>query len=198
MPISAILFGGRRSSVAPLIANRSIGSTELPWVSGGSETTAAASGEVGRFRHDPFAMLPFCGYNMADYFHHWLNIADKGDPARLPRIYYVNWFLKGKGGEWLWPGFGENCRVLKWIFERCEGTAGAVATPLGNVPSLKDFDVSGLNLSPAVLEQLFRIDKEAGLRDASELKQYLQQFGDRLPEAIRTELENLQQRLHKL
>lgn len=195
VPISAILFGGRRSSTIPLICE------SFNWqhgtfmgVSVSSETTAAAGGEVGKLRHDPFAMLPFCGYNMADYFAHWLRIGGH-EKAKLPRIYYVNWFLKGKSGEWLWPGFGENCRVLKWIFERIEGTAKAVKTPLGNIPPLEDFDMSGLNLSKEVLEQLFFIDKAAIMNDVESLKMYLNKFGARLPEAIHQELENLQERL---
>jgi len=197
VPISAILFGGRRSSVTPLIVEA------FDWQNGtfqgvsvASETTAAASGEVGKLRHDPFAMLPFCGYNMADYFGHWLNMEKKGDPQKLPRFYYVNWFLKGKNGEWLWPGFGENSRVLKWIFERIEGKAGGIETPLGIIPAVEDFDIKGLQLSDEALKQLFHIDKEASLHDVEDLKKYLKQFGDRLPQAIHTELENLTQRLH--
>lgn len=196
VPISAILFGGRRSSTTPLVCE------SFDWDHGtffgvgvASETTAAAGGEVGKLRHDPFAMLPFCGYNMADYFGHWLRVAEHVDPAKLPRIYYVNWFLKGKSGEWLWPGFGENCRVLKWIFERTEGTAKAVKTPIGNIPALENFDVSGLDLSKEALEQLFHIDREACLNDVKDLKMYLNRFGDRLPAKIQQQLENLNERL---
>jgi phosphoenolpyruvate carboxykinase (GTP) len=131
---------------------------------------------------------------MADYFKHWLSFASQ---SKLPRIYYVNWFLKGKQGEWLWPGFGENSRVLKWIFERHEGVAEAIKTPIGNIPALKDFDVSGLNISPEVLNQLFHVDKKACLADVEGLKKYLSQFGDDLPEAIHKELEKLKERLLK-
>lgn len=196
VPISAILFGGRRSSVTPLVCE------SFNWQQGtfmgvgmASETTSAAAGVVGKLRHDPFAMLPFCGYNMADYFGHWLKVVGYANPSNLPRIYYVNWFLKGKSGEWLWPGFGENCRVLKWIFERVEGQADAVETPIGNVPAIRHFDVSGLNLSEETLKHLFHIDREACLDDAEALGDYLKIFGSRLPEAISTELENLKQRL---
>lgn len=196
VPISAILFGGRRSSVAPLVCE------SFDWSHGvlmgvgvASETTAAAAGEVGKLRHDPFAMLPFCGYHMADYFAHWLNIAKEVPAAKLPRIYYVNWFLKGKSGEWLWPGFGENSRVLKWIFERGSGKAEAVKTALGNVPAIKSFDVSNLNISQEILEQLFKVDRDACLRDVEELREYLNRFSDRLPQAIVKELEQLKQRL---
>ncbi len=196
VPISAILFGGRRSSVTPLVCE------SFNWqhgtffgVSVASETTAAATGIVGKLRHDPFAMLPFCGYNMADYFSHWLKVGELSDKSHLPRIYYVNWFLKGKSGEWLWPGFGENSRVLKWIFERVAGKAEAVATFIGNVPAIKDFDVSGLSLSSETIKQLFNVDKDACLKDAEGLKVYLQKFGDHLPQEISQELENLKQRL---
>lgn len=196
VPISAILFGGRRSSTTPLVTE------SFSWSHGtflgvgvASETTAAAGGEVGKLRHDPFAMLPFCGYNMADYFGHWLHVVEKINPEKLPRIYYVNWFLKGKKGEFLWPGFGENCRVLKWIFERIEGIAKAVKTPLGNIPELENFDVTGLNLTKETLEQLFYIDKTACQKDVNDLKMYLQKFGARLPQQIHQELAHLQERL---
>jgi phosphoenolpyruvate carboxykinase (GTP) len=198
VPISAILFGGRRSSVTPLVCEA------FNWqhgtflgVSVASETTAAAAGEVGKLRHDPFAMLPFCGYNMGNYFGHWLEMDAKKDSSKLPRIYYVNWFLKGKSGEWLWPGFGENCRVLKWIFERIDGKTSAVETPLGNVPAQDDFDISGLSISKETLAQLFHIDPEASLHDVEDLRQYLEKFGDHLPKAIEIELKNLKNRLHR-
>lgn len=196
VPISAILFGGRRSSVTPLVCE------SFNWQHGifmgvgmASETTSAAEGVVGKLRYDPFAMLPFCGYNMADYFDHWLKVVESGDPLNLPRIFYVNWFLKGKSGEWLWPGFGENSRVLKWIFERIAGSADAVKTSIGNVPAIKHFDVSDLHLPSEAVSQLFHVDKEAYLRDAEGLKNYLKIFGDRLPQIISQELENLKHRL---
>ncbi|MCE5319376.1 MAG: phosphoenolpyruvate carboxykinase (GTP), partial [Parachlamydia sp.] len=151
VPISAILFGGRRSSVIPLVCE------SFNWQHGvflgsasSSEMTAAAAGAVGKLRHDPFAMLPFCGYNMGDYFAHWLEMGSKGSDL-LPRIYYVNWFRKGDKGEWLWPGFGENSRVLKWIFERSDGAGAAIETPIGRLPGPDALDVKGLNLAPGAL-----------------------------------------------
>ena len=138
MPIDAILFGGRRASVVPLVFQ------SRDWDHGvflgsimSSETTAAATGAVGNLRRDPFAMLPFCGYNMADYFAHWLTFAERFDEAKLPKIFYVNWFRKGDDGRWLWPGFGENSRVLEWVFERTAGRGDAVETPIGYVPTPK-------------------------------------------------------------
>ena len=143
-------------------------------------------------RHDPFAMLPFCGYNMADYFEHWLKM---GKGENLPKIYAVNWFRKSKSGDWLWPGFGENSRVLKWIFERCEGKAQAKDTPIGRLPHLDAFDVSGLKLVPGALEELFYVDKEKWQNEVNGLRDYFQIFGDRLPKAIATELNQLESRL---
>lgn len=196
VPISAILFGGRRSSVTPLV------SESFSWQHGtflgasvASETTAAATGVVGKLRHDPFAMLPFCGYNMADYFDHWLKTGNSADQALLPKIYYVNWFRKDSNGEWLWPGFGENSRVLEWIFERIDGKAQAKKTPLGNVPTLESFDVLGLKISDEKLKELFNIDINASLNDVHEMEGYLKIFGDRLPVGISEELANLKARL---
>lgn len=196
VPISAIIFGGRRSSVTPLACEA------FTWQHGiflgasvASETTAAASGEIGKLRHDPFAMLPFCGYHMGDYFNHWLHSVDKIPPSKHPSIYYVNWFLKGSSGEWLWPGFGENSRVLKWIFERTKGQAEAIATPIGNIPALSSFDLSGLNLAPNAIKTLFDVDRQACLKDAENLTAYLNLFDDRLPSAIHEELNHLKLRL---
>lgn len=196
VPISAILFGGRRSSVVPLVYE------SFDWSHGTfvgasvtSETTAAAAGEVGKLRHDPFAMLPFCGYNMGDYFAHWLSIGKKGSADKLPRIYYVNWFRKNARGEWLWPGFGENCRVLKWIFERTGGRAAAKKTAIGYLPTEDSLDIKGLQLIPEALQELLHIDKDAWLKEAKELKNYLKMFGDRLPQGIKDELQNLETRL---
>lgn len=197
VPISAIIFGGRRSTVIPLV------NESFNWQHGvflgasvSSETTAAAIGEMGKLRHDPFAMLPFCGYNMGDYFGHWLSMGKKTTPDKLPRIYYVNWFRKGEGGEWLWPGFGENSRVLKWIFERVNGSNNAVITPIGNLPSLGALDLTGLNISKSKLEELFHIDPESWKKEVEELKQYFKIFGDRLPKGISDELVSLENRLH--
>lgn len=198
VPISAILFGGRRSSVVPLVCE------SFNWqhgtfmgVSVSSETTAAAVGEVGKLRHDPFAMLPFCGYNMGDYFQHWLDIGSRASPDKLPKIFYVNWFRKGEHGEWLWPGFGENSRVLKWIFARVMGQEGALKTPIGFVPTADSFDVSGLQLEPGSLQKLFHVDDKEWLAEAEEMEKYLNIFGPKLPQAIAGEVNALKQRLKK-
>ena len=196
VPISAIIFGGRRSTVVPLIYE------SINWQHGtflgtsvSSQTTAAAAGEIGKLRHDPFAMLPFCGYNMADYFGHWLQMGKKSTPERLPRIYYVNWFRKDKDGNFLWPGFGENSRVLKWIFERTSGADNAVETPIGNLPNENAFDLTGLNISPNNLKELFQVNIEDWKKEVQELKDYFQMFGERLPEGIRHELHHLEKKL---
>jgi len=196
VPISAILFGGRRDSVVPLVCE------SFNWQHGtflgastSSQTTAAAAGDVGKLRHDPFAMLPFCGYNMGDYFEHWLNMGTKTTPDKLPRIYYVNWFRKDDKGKFLWPGFGENSRVLKWIFERCEGSDNATTTPIGMVPKEGAFDIKGLNLSAAAAKQLFLIDKAAWRKEVDELRNYFSIFGEKLPSGIKKELDDLEKRL---
>lgn len=196
VPISAIIFGGRRSSVVPLIYEA------FNWQHGtflgtsvSSETTAAASGEVGKLRHDPFAMLPFCGYNMGDYFAHWLSIGKRSSLEKLPRIYYVNWFRKGKEGEWLWPGFGENSRVLKWIFERADGAENAAETPIGYVPREGALDLSGLSISSERMKTLLSVDRESWLKETHELRHYFKLFGERLPHGIIEELNALEKRL---
>ncbi len=183
VPISAIIFGGRRGSVVPLIME------SFNWQHGvfmgtsiSSEMTAAASGTMGKLRHDPFAMLPFCGYNMGDYFSHWLTIGMMGDQKKLPRIYQANWFRKGPDGKFLWPGFGENSRVLKWIFERIDGKAEGTKTPVGIVP--KNLDLTNLNITPQNLELLLKVDKEEWLKEMEELKNYYKIFGDRLPKTL--------------
>ncbi|MHB1851361.1 MAG: phosphoenolpyruvate carboxykinase (GTP), partial [Acidimicrobiales bacterium] len=159
VPISAILFGGRRESVVPLVFQ------SFDWQHGvflgsimASETTAAAAGQVGRLRRDPFAMLPFCGYNMGDYFGHWLRIGGEADPEKLPKIFYVNWFRKGKDGRWLWPGYGENSRVLEWVFERVSGRGEAVETPIGLVPAPGAIDISGTSVTREDMDELLRVD----------------------------------------
>ena len=159
-----------------------------------SETTAAAAGEVGKLRHDPFAMLPFCGYNMGDYFAHWLSFGDL-QGAKLPKIFYVNWFLKGADKQYLWPGFSENCRVLKWIFNRVDGSVGAADSPIGLLPKKDTFDMSGLALAPNSFEQLFRVDPHSWLKELEELQNYLTLFGNRLPSALSTELNKMKQHL---
>jgi len=196
VPISAILFGGRRSGVVPLVAE------SLSWRHGtfmgastSSEMTAAAAGVVGKLRHDPFAMLPFCGYHMGDYFAHWLSIGRRASPQTLPKIYYVNWFRKNKAGNWLWPGFGENCRVLKWIFERCQGVADAIETPIGHLPTPAALDLAGLDIPKAHLKELLQVDNAAWKKEVKELRNYFKLFGDKLPEGIQQELDALASRL---
>lgn len=198
VPISSIIFGGRRSTVVPLVVEA------FNWQHGTflgshvtSEITAAANGVVGKLRHDPFAMLPFCGYNMADYFGHWLDIGKKNESVNLPRIYYVNWFRKGENGDWLWPGFGENSRVLKWIFERSDNQnkANAVKTPIGFVPSKNAIDLTGLNISNQAFEKLLEVKPEEWLHEVHELSKYFNMFGERLPEGIKQELKALEERL---
>ena len=189
VPVSAILFGGRRSTTVPLVCE------SYNWLHGvlmgvsvSSETTAAAAGEVGKLRHDPFAMLPFCGYNMADYFGHWLEMGNKPDAKKLPRIYYVNWFRRGKDGKWLWPGFGENSRVLKWVFERITGHADGIDKLIGLVPAPNGLDITGLKVSSDELEQLFDVNNQEWLKETEEMEHYLNMFGDRLPKPFVEEL----------
>jgi phosphoenolpyruvate carboxykinase (GTP) len=161
-----------------------------------SETTAAAAGAVGSLRRDPFAMLPFCGYNMADYFAHWLRIgAGAPDPGKLPRIFYVNWFRKGADGRWLWPGYGENSRVLEWIFERVAGRGGAVDTPIGRVPAPGAIDTSGLRVSDGDMAELLRVDPEEWRRELPPISEHYARFGERIPPALRDELDALAKRL---
>lgn len=196
VPISAFLFGGRRSTVIPLCMeafNWNHGTFFGASVS--SETTAAATGTVGKLRHDPFAMLPFCGYNMGDYFAHWIKLGENSNNSKLPQIFYVNWFRKGSRGEWLWPGFGENLRVLKWIFERTSGVNNAVETPIGKVPAPGALDLTGLSVSKEVLNELFSIDKQQWKKETAEIKEYFKIFGNQLPDGIKNELNALEQRL---
>jgi phosphoenolpyruvate carboxykinase (GTP) len=198
VPISAILFGGRRSNVVPLVYEA------FNWQHGtflgaslSSQTTAAAAGEVGKLRHDPFAMLPFCGYNMGDYFQHWLDVIQSHNSENIPKIYYVNWFRKNHNGDWLWPGFGENSRVLKWIFERTEGVNNGIKTPIGYLPSENALDTSGLNVSKQALKELLTVDKEAWKKELLELKNYFIIFGEKLPSGIKQELKSLESRLNE-
>jgi phosphoenolpyruvate carboxykinase (GTP) len=195
VPISAILFGGRRATVVPLVTEA------RDWQHGtflgsiiSSEKTAAAAGKVGELRRDPMAMLPFCGYNMADYWSHWLAIGRRAG-AVLPKIYYVNWFRKSDGGDFLWPGFGENSRVLEWVFGRCEGTAKAIETPIGNLPADGALDLEGLDVSREDLAQLLRVDVDGWLSELPLIRDYYAQFGDRMPEALETELDAMRERL---
>jgi len=148
-------------------------------------------------RHDPFSMLPFCGYHMGDYFSHWLSLGQGRDKARLPKFYYVNWFQKGAQKEFLWPGFGENSRVLKWIFERCEGQAEGVKTPIGYLPTPSALDLSQLSIEPNVLHQLLNVDASEWMKEADDLEKYYTLFGNRLPEALQQALKDLQKGLQE-
>jgi phosphoenolpyruvate carboxykinase (GTP) len=196
VPISAILFGGRRATAVPLVTEA------FDWRHGvflasnvASEGTAAAENAIGELRRDPFAMLPFCGYNMGDYFGHWLKLGEKADPAKLPRIYFVNWFRKDLHGRFVWPGYGENSRVLKWIFERLDGKASAHDTPIGRLPDKGSLDVSGLDVTDAQLDLLLSVDRSVWKEEASLIPEGYSQFGGRLPEGLWAEHEALIQRL---
>ena len=184
VPISAILFGGRRATVVPLVAEaRDWQHGTFMGASISSEKTAAAAGKIGELRRDPMAMLPFCGYNMGDYWAHWLSMAEH-EGANLPQIYCVNWFRKSAGGDFIWPGFGENSRVLKWIFERCEGTAKAIETPIGNLPTAEALDLKGLDLDAEDLEDLLGVNRDGWLQELPLIREYFAQFGDRLPKEL--------------
>jgi phosphoenolpyruvate carboxykinase (GTP) len=196
VPISAILFGGRRATAVPLVTEA------FDWNHGvflasnvASEGTAAAENKVGELRRDPFAMLPFCGYNMGDYFAHWLSFPRRTDPAVLPKIFFVNWFRKDMHGKFLWPGYGENSRVLKWIFERLEGRAEAVETPIGLLPTTASLDVEGLGLTDHQLELLLSVDRSVWKEEASLIPAAYEKFGARLPKALWEEHEALIERL---
>lgn len=194
VPISAIIFGGRRNRVAPLVFEA------FDWRHGvfvgasmGSETTAASTGKVGVVRRDPMAMLPFCGYNMADYFRHWLKMGTVSDEA--PGIFHVNWFQRGDDGSFLWPGFGENLRVLRWIRARCRGEADAVRTPIGHLPTPESLDLSGIDVPRASLERLLSVDREAWTAELGEQHKFFHSFGERLPAELWDEHERLSRRL---
>ena len=196
VPISAMLVGGRRASVVPLV------NEALSWQHGtflgsimSSETTAAAAGAVGALRLDPFAMLPFCGYHMGDYFAHWLEIGRAADPAKLPKIFQVNWFRKGKDGKFLWPGYGDNSRVLKWVFERVTGLSQAIDTPIGRLPAPGALDVSGLSIGDEALADLLRVDVDGWLAELPLMKKHYARFGSKLPRGLEEELKSLEQRL---
>jgi phosphoenolpyruvate carboxykinase (GTP) len=196
VPISAILFGGRRAHTVPLVSEaRSWAHGVFLGATMASETTAASSGAVGELRRDPFAMLPFCGYHMGDYMAHWLRIGETGDADALPRIFQVNWFRRDGNRRFLWPGFGENARVLAWIHGRCEGTADAVDTPIGLVPAPGALETNGLDMSEAALAELLDVDTEAWRAEVPLIEEHLAQFGDRLPAAVRAELDELRRRL---
>jgi phosphoenolpyruvate carboxykinase (GTP) len=195
VPIDAFLFGGRRSSAVPLVHEA------FDWEHGvflgatmSSEKTAAAAGNVGELRFDPMAMLPFCGYDMGDYFAHWLRIGER-EGAELPRIFYVNWFRKDADGNFLWPGFGENSRVLEWVFRRCEGKADAVETPIGLLPPEGAIDTEGLDISEQAMRELLSVDAELYRQQLPQLKEHLARFGEHLPEPLRLQLRELERRL---
>ena len=204
VPISAILFGGRRAGVVPLV------NQALSWQHGvflgsimASETTAAATGKVGNLRRDPMAMLPFCGYHMGDYFSHWLKIQKTAPhPEKLPQIFYVNWFRKNDAGKFLWPGYGENSRVLKWVFERCDPTyappaesALAIKTPIGFLPAPGAIDRTGLPVDDADMKELLRVDTEGWRTEIPSIRDHYSKFGDRLPQGLMQELDSLENRL---
>src|SRR5467141_2015642 len=197
VPIDAILFGGRRAGVVPLVTE------SFSWQHGtflgatvSSETTAAAAGNVGELRRDPMAMLPFCGYNMGDYFAHYLKIGSRRG-AKLPKIYYVNWFRTDGNGKFLWPGYGENSRVLKWIFERCDGKVHAVDTPIGRLPEPADLDTKGLDLPAADIAKLLGVDMEGWLAEIPSIRDHFAKFGTHLPEGLNREVDELEGRLRK-
>ncbi len=191
MPISALIFGGRRAKCAPLVYQSKdwengvfVGSTMA------SETTAAAAGAVGVVRRDPMAMLPFCGYNMGDYFQHWLDMGKRlGDKA--PKIFNVNWFRTDDEGNFIWPGFGENARVLNWIVARCEGKADAELTPIGYIPRPEDIDLTDLDIDLDTLKGLLKVDKDVWTKEVEEIEVHFRKFGDKLPHELRDQLETL-------
>lgn len=197
VPISAILIGGRRPKTIPLVHE------SFDWNHGvflgsimGSEITAAAiSDKIGQVRRDPFAMLPFIGYHVGDYLQHWLDIGEKTEAENLPKIFYVNWFRKDEDGKWLWPGFGENSRVLKWIVERVSGEGNAVKTPIGYMPSEDAIDIDGLDISKTEMKELLRIDKKEWLEEVESIKKHYTTYGEKLPKELIAQLEALEKRL---
>jgi phosphoenolpyruvate carboxykinase (GTP) len=196
VPISAILFGGRRAGTVPLVTE------SFDWQHGvfmgsimSSEKTAAAAGKVGEVRFDPFAMLPFTGYNVGDYFQHWLDIGEASTAGKLPKLFWVNWFQKDEDGKFVWPGFGENSRVLKWIVERLDGTADAVDTAIGRVPAPGALDLDGLGLTDAQVSQLTEVDESRWRSEIPLIEEHYAFVGERLPEEMKDELKALEKRL---
>ncbi|HEY1272205.1 MAG TPA: phosphoenolpyruvate carboxykinase (GTP) [Terriglobales bacterium] len=197
VPIDAMLFGGRRAGIVPLVIE------SLSWQHGtflgataSSETTAAAAGKVGQLRRDPMAMLPFCGYHMGDYFGHYLKIGSRPG-AKLPKVFYVNWFRTDEKGRFLWPGYGENSRVLKWVFERCDGKVHAVDTPIGRLPEPADLDTRGLSLPAADIAKLLNVDIDGWLAEVPSIREHFAKFGSRLPQGLAREVDDLEQRLRQ-
>ena len=196
VPISAILFGGRRRTTVPLVTQA------FDWNHGvflgsimASETTAAAGGAVGKLRFDPMAMLPFCGYNMADYFKHWLQVGTKTDASKLPQIFFVNWFRRDEDGRFMWPGYGENSRVLKWVFERLNGTAQADKTAIGYLPSADSLDTNGMNINTTDLQAITSVDVDGWREAVPQIRDHYAAFGDRLPNELATALDALESSL---
>jgi len=200
VPISAILIGGRRPHTIPLVHE------SFDWTHGifsgsimGSEITAASiSNKIGQVRRDPFAMLPFIGYNVCDYLQHWLDVGAKSTPDKLPKIFYVNWFRKGDDGKFLWPGFGENSRVLKWIVERVNGKADAVKTAIGYMPKMEDLYLDGLDVSDASMKELFHLEKEEWLGEVESIKEHYANYGPKMPKALVEELKALEERVNAM
>ncbi len=196
VPIDAILFGGRCAGIVPLVTEA------FNWQHGtflgataSSETTAAAAGKVGQLRRDPMAMLPFCGYHMGDYFGHWLEIGKSAQSSKLPKIFYVNWFRTGDDGKFLWPGYGENSRVLRWIFERCDGKVHATETAIGRLPEAADLDTEGLGIPAENMRKLLSVDVPGWLAEVPSIREHFAKFGDRLPKGMKEEVDGLEQRL---
>jgi phosphoenolpyruvate carboxykinase (GTP) len=196
VPIDAILFGGRRSGIVPIVTEA------FDWQHGtfmgatvSSETTAAITGKVGQLRRDPMAMLPFCGYHMGDYFTHWLKMGAQANATKLPKIFYVNWFRQDESGRYLWPGYGENSRVLRWIFERCDGKVHAKETPIGRIPDAADLDTKGLQLAAADLAKLLDVDVQGWIDELPCIREHFAKFGNRLPTGLNAEVDALEKRL---
>ncbi len=196
MPLDAIFFGGRRRDTIPLVTEA------RDWQHGvfmgatlSSETTAAAAGKVGVVRRDPMAMLPFIGYHAGDYFTHWIEVGKSADAVKLPKIFYVNWFRRDADGGFLWPGFGENIRVLKWAIERIEGRAAAVDTPIGRIPAPDALDVEGLELTEEQLSQALAVDAEQWRAELPAIEEWFDKIGDKVPSSLRDELASLKLRL---
>ncbi|HJO05669.1 MAG TPA: phosphoenolpyruvate carboxykinase (GTP) [Acidobacteriota bacterium] len=198
VPISAFLFGGRRETVVPLVTEA------FDWEHGtflgsimSSAKTAAAAGQIGEVRRDPMAMLPFCGYHMGDYLAHWLRLGAKTEPSKLPKIFYVNWFRRDAERRFIWPGFGENSRVLAWVFERCAESIDTIDTPIGRMPEADAIDIAGLDIPASDLEELLRVDIDGWQQEIPQIEQYYEQFGERLPQALTEQLDALRSRLEE-
>jgi phosphoenolpyruvate carboxykinase (GTP) len=196
VPIDAILFGGRRATNVPLV------NESFDWEHGvfigatvSSEQTAAAEGTVGALRRDPFAMLPFCGYNMADYWGHWLKVGKSTQADKLPKIFQVNWFRKNAEGKFIWPGFGDNSRVLAWIIGRLDGDVDAIETPIGRLPKIEDLNLDGLDITDETITELFKVDAASWTAEADLTQEYFEQFGEHTPKELYAQLDGLKQRL---